>query len=118
PVVSDHHSGDHCGSSGDGGAAQHAPRRSVGDDVDRDPGVVRRGVRHHGALDLRANHDGVAIVRKTFLPLAAVVGLMFVAAPFLIARAPFESTMGLIQKIFYFHVPSWIAMYSAIAVCG
>jgi heme exporter protein C len=43
---------------------------------------------------------------------------MFVAAPFLIARAPFESTMGLIQKIFYFHVPSWIAMYSAIAVCG
>ena len=26
--------------------------------------------------------------------------------------------MGLIQKIFYFHVPSWIAMYSAIAVCG
>jgi len=57
-------------------------------------------------------------VRKTFLPLAAIVGLMFVAAPFLIARAPFESTMGLIQKIFYFHVPSWIAMYSAIAVCG
>ena len=57
-------------------------------------------------------------MRKTFLPLAVVVGLMFVAAPFLIARAPFESTMGLIQKIFYFHVPSWIAMYSAIAVCG
>src|SRR5262249_36900727 len=29
-----------------------------------------------------------------------------------------ESTMGLVQKIFYFHVPSWIAMYTAIAVCG
>jgi heme exporter protein C len=46
-----------------------------------------------------------------------VVTAMFVAAPFLIARAPYESTMGLIQKIFYYHVPAWIAMYSAIAVC-
>lgn len=57
-------------------------------------------------------------MRKAFAPLAVVVGVMFAAAPFLIARAPFESTMGLIQKIFYFHVPSWMAMYSAIAVCG
>ena len=40
------------------------------------------------------------------------------AAPVLIAAAPYESTMGLIQKIFYFHVPSWIAMFTAIAVCG
>jgi heme exporter protein C len=57
-------------------------------------------------------------VRKAFAPLAVVVGVMFAAAPFLIARAPFESTMGFIQKIFYFHVPSWMGMYSAIAVCG
>jgi heme exporter protein C len=47
-----------------------------------------------------------------------VAGLMFVAAPFLVAQAPYESTMGLIQKIFYYHVPSWIAMYAAIAVCA
>src|SRR6186713_115488 len=40
------------------------------------------------------------------------------AAPLLIAAAPYESTMGLIQKIFYFHVPSWIAMFTAILVCG
>ena len=33
-------------------------------------------------------------------------------------QAPYESTMGLVQKIFYFHVPSWMAMYTAIAVCG
>ncbi len=26
--------------------------------------------------------------------------------------------MGLVQKIFYFHVPSWIAMFTAIVVCG
>src|SRR5258708_39691403 len=43
---------------------------------------------------------------------------MFVAAPYLVAVAPEESTMGLVQKIFYFHVPSWMAMYTAIAVCG
>ena len=57
-------------------------------------------------------------MKKAFAPLVVVVGAMFVAAPFLIDRAPYESTMGLVQKIFYFHVPSWIAMYSAIAVCG
>jgi heme exporter protein C len=57
-------------------------------------------------------------MRKAFVPLVVVAGLMFVAAPYLVAQAPYESTMGLIQKIFYFHVPSWIAMYSAIAVCA
>jgi heme exporter protein C len=44
--------------------------------------------------------------------------LMLARAPFLIDAAPYESTMGLVQKIFYFHVPSaMIAMTSAI-VCG
>jgi heme exporter protein C len=57
-------------------------------------------------------------MRKTLGPLVVIVGIMFVAAPFLIAQAPYESTMGLIQKIFYFHVPSWMAMYAAITVCG
>ena len=52
------------------------------------------------------------------MPLLASVGALFAIVPFLIAQAPYESTMGLIQKIFYFHVPSWIAMYTAIAVCG
>ena len=33
------------------------------------------------------------------------------AAPLLIAAAPFESTMGLIQKIFYFHFPAWMVMF-------
>jgi heme exporter protein C len=57
-------------------------------------------------------------MRRIFAPLVVVAGLMFVAAPFLVAQAPYESTMGLIQKIFYYHVPSWIAMYAAIAVCA
>ena len=57
-------------------------------------------------------------MKKMFGPLTALVGILFVAAPFIIARAPYESTMGLVQKIFYFHVPSWFAMFTAIAVCG
>jgi heme exporter protein C len=36
----------------------------------------------------------------------------------LIARAPNEPTMGLVQRIFYFHVPcAWLAMMSAV-LCG
>jgi heme exporter protein C len=43
---------------------------------------------------------------------------MFAVAPVLIAQAPYESTMGLVQKIFYVHLPSaWVFLLSAI-VCG
>jgi heme exporter protein C len=57
-------------------------------------------------------------VRKLFLPLLLVTAALFAYAPFAIQNAPYESTMGLVQKIFYFHVPSWIAMFSAACVCG
>jgi heme exporter protein C len=57
-------------------------------------------------------------MKKVFVPLTIVTALMLAYAPVMIANAPYESTMGLIQKIFYYHVPSWIAMYTAIAVCG
>ena len=57
-------------------------------------------------------------MRKAFAPLVVVVAALFVSAPYFIAQAPYESTMGLIQKIFYFHVPSWMAMFTAITVCG
>jgi heme exporter protein C len=43
---------------------------------------------------------------------------MFAAAPFLIAEAPYESTMGLVQKIFYFHAPSGITMFVSAFVSG
>ena len=45
-------------------------------------------------------------MKKLFTPLAIVVAAMFAYAPFMIANAPYEETMGLVQKIFYFHVPS------------
>ena len=57
-------------------------------------------------------------MRKLFLPFLLVTAALFAYAPFAIQNAPYESTMGLVQKIFYFHVPSWIAMFSAACVCG
>jgi len=53
-----------------------------------------------------------------FIPLAVVCALMFATAPILIANAPYESTMGLVQKIFYVHLPSaWMFLLGAI-ICG
>ena len=57
-------------------------------------------------------------MKKLFLPLTVVTAAMFAYAPVMIAGAPDEATMGLVWKIFYFHVPSWIAMYCGIGVCG
>jgi heme exporter protein C len=57
-------------------------------------------------------------LKKLFAPLLLIVAATFVYAPVAIQRAPYESTMGLVQKIFYFHVPSWFAMFAAAAVCG
>jgi heme exporter protein C len=58
------------------------------------------------------------MMRKLFAPLAIVTGIIFGVAPLLIANAPYESTMLLIQKIFYFHVPSWVAMYCGLIVAA
>lgn len=57
-------------------------------------------------------------MKKLFTPLTIVTALMFAYAPVAIAHAPYESTMKLVQKIFYFHVPSWFTMFTAIAICG
>ncbi len=57
-------------------------------------------------------------MRRVFPLVAALAGAMFVASPFVVAYAPFEGSMGIVSKIFYFHVPSWFAMFTAIGVCG
>ncbi len=55
---------------------------------------------------------------KWFTPLAVLCGLMFAVSPIYIASAPYESTMGLVQKIFYYHMPSaWLFLIAAV-VCG
>jgi len=55
-------------------------------------------------------------MKKAFIPLLVVATAMFAYAPILIAQAKFESTMFLLQKIMYFHVPSWFAMFTAIGL--
>jgi heme exporter protein C len=55
---------------------------------------------------------------KWFVPATAVCAVMFAVSPVLIARADYESTMGLVQKIFYYHLPAaWVFLISAIT-CG
>jgi heme exporter protein C len=52
-------------------------------------------------------------------PVALVLALAgFVIAPFLVAGAPYESTMGLVQKIFYYHAPSGMMMFLGAFVSG
>jgi heme exporter protein C len=55
---------------------------------------------------------------KFFAALAAVTALMFAWTMVMIARAPYQDTMGLIQKVFYFHVPCWMAMGAGVFTCG
>src|SRR3954468_13991069 len=55
---------------------------------------------------------------RLFKPLALVGAAMFAYAPFLILGAPYESTMGLVQKIFYFHASAGMALFLAAFVSG
>ncbi len=50
--------------------------------------------------------------------LLALALAMFGVAPYFIMQAPLESTMGLVQKIFYFHVPVAWMMFLATFTCG
>lgn len=57
-------------------------------------------------------------MKQAYTPLLIVVMLLFAGAPLMVARAPYESTMGLVQKIFYFHVPSAMLLFASAFVCG
>src|SRR6476469_1826156 len=57
-------------------------------------------------------------MRKLFVPLAMLAAAMFAYAPFMILGAPYEATMGLVQKIFYFHAACGMAMFLAAFVSG
>jgi heme exporter protein C len=53
-----------------------------------------------------------------FYVLLACTALMFVVEIFYVfTKTPVESRMGIVQKIFYFHVPSAYAFYLGAAVC-
>ncbi len=54
--------------------------------------------------------------RLTIAALVCAAG--FVVVPFLIVGAPIEPTMGIVQKIFYFHVPcAWLLLLSTM-ICA
>lgn len=56
---------------------------------------------------------------KRLFPLLVLVAMaMFAYAPFMILDAPYESTMGLVQKIFYFHAACGMAMFLAAFASG
>jgi heme exporter protein C len=57
-------------------------------------------------------------MRKAVVPLLGLAGLIFMTAPLVIARARYESTMGLVQKIFYFHMPPAMLMLFSAIFCG
>jgi heme exporter protein C len=55
---------------------------------------------------------------RVFYALAAVTAVTFVFEIFFVfLRTPTEARMGIVQKIFYFHVPSAYAMYIGAAAC-
>jgi len=65
------------------------------------------------ATDIRS---GLGIAWTTLVVLTCV---LFVTTLMLIfVQAPVEMQMGIVQKIFYFHVPSAYAMYLSFAICG
>src|SRR5438477_2314922 len=57
-------------------------------------------------------------MRKLFTPFLVLAAVVFVTAPIVIARAPFESTMLLVQKIFYYHFPTAMLMLLSAIFCG
>jgi heme exporter protein C len=56
-------------------------------------------------------------MKKLFVPVLILTAAMFAYSPIAIANAPYESTMKLVQKIFYFHFPAWMALTLSVTVC-
>jgi len=53
-----------------------------------------------------------------FYTLLVTTAVVFVGEIlFIFLRAPIEARMGIVQKIFYFHVPSWYGMYIGAGAC-
>jgi heme exporter protein C len=57
-------------------------------------------------------------MRKLFAPLLILVGAMLAYAPVMIANGAYESSMGIVSKILYFHAPSGMVMLLSAVVCG
>ncbi|MEM7448640.1 MAG: cytochrome c biogenesis protein CcsA [Myxococcota bacterium] len=64
-----------------------------------------------------ASRTGTPPLGWTLLGLTTV-GLLGIAIYSIFFLAPVEEQMGVVQKIFYFHVPSAYAMYLGFAICA
>jgi heme exporter protein C len=57
--------------------------------------------------------------RDVIVPVLLGIALaMFVPTPFILGAAPFEASMGIVSKVFYFHVPCAIIFLLSSFVCG
>jgi heme exporter protein C len=63
-------------------------------------------------------HPPETAMQKLFVPIAALTALMFAYSPIAIANAPYESTMLLVQKVFYYHFATWMAVTLAVTIAG
>jgi heme exporter protein C len=70
------------------------------------------------ARDSRANAEVGAAPRLLIGLIALTVLLLGAALYAIFAMAPVEQQMGVVQKIFYFHVPSANAMYLGFITCS
>jgi heme exporter protein C len=67
---------------------------------------------------LRAMRSLARFLERLFIPNLVVATLLFAATINVVfLRAPVERSMGIVQKIFYFHVPSAYSMYIGAAAC-
>jgi len=58
-------------------------------------------------------------IGNRLVPILLVISaVMLAASPYVIDAAPYESTMGLVQRIFYFHVPNAMLMMLASTTAG
>jgi heme exporter protein C len=57
-------------------------------------------------------------MNKAYPILVLVAMVLFAVAPVVVAGTPVEATMGLVQKIFYYHVPSAMVMFVSALICG
>ena len=57
-------------------------------------------------------------MRTLTTPFIGLSAGMLLVAPWIINAAPYESTMGLVQKVFYFHFPSAILFLVSSLICG
>ena len=57
-------------------------------------------------------------MRKLTTPFIGLSAGMLFIAPWIINAAPYESTMGLVQKVFYFHFPAAILFLMSAIICG